>query len=240
MPLVKHHRARLWLTLCLLLSGCVETEALLRKLDTRPGGGLSQEQIAAGLREALRVGTERAVHSLARPDGYYGDLRLRIPLPEGIAGLEDPLRRLGFGSQVDGFVTSMNRAAERAAPQALDIFVQAASRMSVDDARRILQGPDDAATRYFEAHTGNALRQAFRPIVNQALGEVGATRVYQRLLLETRALPFSLGVGPNLEDYVTDRALHGLFLLLAEEEQRIRREPVARTTALLRQVFGTR
>lgn len=247
-PLARPRLPWFGLGLCLLLSGCTQTDALLRTLNTTQTldpntartGALSTREIAAGLREALRVGTERTVHRLARPNGYYGVARLRIPLPPSLAKLEPPLRQLGFGRQVDDFVLSMNRAGERAAPRAQAIFVAAIRNMRLRDVQRIYQGPNDAATQYFESHTRTQLADAFRPIIAQALNKVGATRAYQRVWLETRTLPFGLGAKTNLDDYVTNRALDGLFLQLAVEEQRIRRDPLARSTALLRQVFTAR
>ena len=150
----------------------------------------------------------------------------------------EALDRIGQGEQVQAFVTSMNHAAEQAVPRATDIFIDAISRMSFDDARRILDGPEDAATRYLQRHAGKTLERELLPLVARATDSVGVTRRYKTLLEKAGPLASLAGNGLDLDRYVTRKALQGLFLVLAGEEQRIRRDPVARSSELLRRVFA--
>lgn len=209
----------------------------LRQQDA--GNSVDPATAAAGLRQALEQGTRRAVSLLGREDGYFANPRVKIPLPENLRNVDKALRMLGQGKVADDFVLSMNRAAETAAPQAKAIFMQVISQMSVKDAIGIVRGPDDAATTYFREHSQEMLRDKFRPIVAAATDKVGVTHRYKELLKE--AGPVSSFVDTsnlNLDDYVTRKALDGLFLMVADEEKRIRQDPVARTTELLREVFG--
>ncbi len=202
-------------------------------------GALSSEEVTAGLREALATGARRAVRRLGRPGGYLDDPQLRIPLPGKLEMVGEALDRIGQGEQVQAFVASMNRAAEQAVPKATDIFIDTISRMSFDDARRILDGPEDAATRYLQRHAGAALEREMLPLVARATGSVGVTRSYKGLLQQAGPLASLAGDSLDLDRYVTRKALQGLFLVLAREEQRIRRDPVARSSELLRKVFGS-
>jgi hypothetical protein len=221
-----------------LAAGCAAGGPLgdaLGGLGRRP---LTPERIAQGLKEALRVGTGAAVAAAGRRDGFLGSPRLRIPVPDGLATLARRLRQVGLAGQVDAFEVSMNRAAERAAPRARRIFVDAVAAMTIDDARRILDGPDTAATDYFRAKARGPLADAFRPTVAEALDEVGVTRLYRDLVARYNRIPLATPQAVDLERYVTGRALDGLFLLVADEERRIRTDPAARVTDLLREVFG--
>ncbi len=211
---------------------------LLRGAGIAAGQPLTDARIAQGLKEALRVGTENAVGLTGRRDGYFGNARVRIPMPADLATLDKTLRQVGLGGQVDQFVLSMNRAAEEAAPQAKRIFWDAVAQMTIQDARRILSGADTAATDYFRGKTTAALTAAFRPIVDRTLGRVGVTRQYQALVAQYDRIPLARPQAVDLDDYVTGRALHGLFLVLGEEEKKIRTDPAARVTDLLREVFG--
>ncbi len=213
---------------------------LLRGAGLPSSPALTEARIAQGLKEALRVGTERAVGLTGRADGYFGNARIRIPMPDDLETLERTLRRVGLGAQVDRFVVSMNRAAEQAAPRAKRIFWDAVTQMTIADARRILDGPDAAATDYFRGKTTAPLTAAFRPIVDRALGQVGVTRQYQALVAQYNRIPLARPQAVDLDDYVTARALAGLFLVLGEEERKIRTDPAARTTEILRDVFGRR
>lgn len=199
---------------------------------------LSQEKIASGLKEALQVGTENAVRSTGRLDGYFGNPKIKIPMPEKLQTMEKGLRAVGQGDQVDAFVLSMNRAAERAAPEAKAIFWDAIREMSFRDAEKILNGSDTAATEYFRRKTTERLATAFRPIVSDAMNQVGVTRQYKELVGRARGIPFLKLEEFDLDDYVVRRALDGLFTVLGEEERKIRREPAARVTDLLREVFA--
>jgi len=222
------------------LGGCVDVDKLVKQVDGMQGGGLSQEKIIAGLKQALEIGSERAAGAVGRLNGYYKNPQIRIPLPEDLRRLEHTLRTVGYGSKVDAFELSMNRAAERAAPAAKRIFIGAVRDMSFADARKILDGGDDAATEYFRKKTYAQLERAFQPTVHSAMSHVGVTHQYQRLQTKLESIPFTAGLTTNIDTYVTDRALDGLFHTLAAEERRIRRDPVARTTELLKEVFGSR
>lgn len=234
--------------LSLLLSGCAgdwqgEAGRVLQQMSQQPGATavLDNSQIVAGLREALAQGTTRAVNQLGRNDGFWQDPAVRIPLPGPIAGIEKTLRQLGQGARVDEFHLTLNRAAERAVPQVADIFGNAVRQMSVADARAILEGQPDAATRYFQRVSTDALRQKILPIVQNATTQVGLTQDYKSLM--TRAGPLLQMAGksvPDLDTYVTDRALDGLFTTIAAEEKCIREQPAARTSEILRTVFGSR
>ena len=202
--------------------------------------GISNKDAVSGLKAALEKGSQAAVATLGRTDGFFGDARVKIPLPENLARVEKTLRKLGQGKTADEFVLSLNRAAEAAAPEAKAIFLQVIRQMSVQDAVQIVRGPNDAATAYFRAHSEVALRDRFRPIVAAATDKVGVTHRYKKFLKEagpvaklfdTRSL--------DLDDYVTRKALDGLFVKVADEEKRIRQDPIARTTDLLRRVFGS-
>ena len=217
-----------------------DLESFLKKLQeafSEPAG-LSQSDIVDGLKEALEVGTGNAVQALAKVNGYFHNPKLKIPLPESIQKYEKILRSTGFGSQVDAFERSMNRAAEKAAPEAKALFVDAIKAMTFSDARTILDGDDDAATRYFEDKTSNRLQTLFKPIVHQAMETVGVTRSYTSLSRKIKALPFAGDSVVDLDAYVTQKAVDGLFVRLAQEEAKIRSDPAARITELLKRVFG--
>lgn len=202
------------------------------------GGSLTDGDIAAGLKEALQVGTGNAVASVGQAGGYLDNPLIRIPLPGPLEKSEKLLRLAGYGSQVDAFSQSINRAAEAAAPQAKELFWQAIREMSIEDARQILGGGDTAATTYFKDKTSGKLQEIFTPIIHDSLAEVGATRYFQDLDAKAKTLPFAGSLGLDLDGYVTDGALNGLFAVVAQEEAKIRQNPAARTTDLLKKVFG--
>lgn len=201
-------------------------------------GGLSNDEIIQGLKEALQVGTENAVKLVSRPNGYYQNPDIKIPLPDSVQKVEKILRATGYGEKVDDFELSMNRAAERAAPEAESIFGDAIKQMTFDDAKKILNGRDNEATLYFEDKTSDRLGEAFKPIIRNAMGEVGVTRSFQDLNARAESIPFGKSLSLDLDQYVTDGALKGLFKMLAEEEKRIRTDPAARVTDLLKKVFA--
>jgi hypothetical protein len=202
-------------------------------------GGPSNDEIIQGLKEALQVGTEKAVKLVSKPDGYYQNPDIKIPLPESVQKAEKILRATGYGETVDRFELSMNRAAERAAPEAKSIFGDAITRMTFDDAKKILNGRDNEATLYFEDKTADRLQEVFKPIVKDAMGEVGVTQSFQDLNARVESMPFGKSLSFDLDQYVTDGALNGLFKMLAEEEKRIRTDPAARVTDLLKKVFAS-
>ncbi len=193
---------------------------------------------AAGLKEALAVGTENAVKSLAKPDGYFANEAVKILMPKNIQRAADVARMAGYQKQVDDFVLSMNRAAEAAAPQAAKYFGDAIRAMTIEDVRGLLTGGDTAATDFFRAKTEDKLYAAFKPVVSKKVGEVGATKAYTDMMGGFSKLPLGGKQSLDLEDYVTRKALDGLFLTVAAEEKKIRTNPAARTTDLLRTVFG--
>ncbi len=201
-------------------------------------GDLSKADIVKGLKQALDVGTRNAVALVSKTDGYFKNPQIKIPLPENVQKVEKLLKTFGFGKEVDAFELSMNRAAERAAPLAVDVFKKAITRMSFSDARRILDGPDDAATTYFKGATFERLQTAFKPIITRAMADVGVTRSFQNLNKKLAAMPLTQQLSFDLDQYTTDKSLDGLFHMLAIEEKKIRKDPAARVTDLLKKVFG--
>ena len=203
------------------------------------GDGLSQSDIINGLKEALHIGTENAVSVTSKVDGYYKNPRIKIPLPESVKKVERVLRVAGYGEEVDGFVLSMNRAAESAAPEAKSLFWDSIKQMTFSDAKKILDGRENEATLYFKDKTWDRLQGIFKPIVHNAMAGVGVTKSYQDLETKVRSIPFADRISSfDLDQYVTDKALDGLFLILADEEAKIRKDPAARVTDLLKKVFG--
>ena len=224
------------------ISAHAQWDDIFKKLKESVGLSeeLSNDKIIDGLKEALHVGTEKAVDYVSQLDGYYKNPEIKIPLPGAVQKVEKVLRTVGYGQQVDAFELSMNRAAERAVPAAKNIFWDAIKKMSFTDARNILDGGDDAATLYFKDKTYEPLYKMFRPTIHKTMGQVGVTRRYQDLEKKVRTIPFTEGLNLDLDDYVTNGALDGLFLMLAAEERKIRKDPVARITPLLKEVFGGR
>lgn len=202
---------------------------------------LSQGDIAAGLKEALAQGTRLAIGQLGRNDGFWADDKVRIPLPAQLRKVEPTLRQMGQGNRLDQFHQTMNKAAEQAIPEVAELFAVAIQQMTLDDARMLLQGNDHAATDYFRRTTGDALFARIRPIVAKATSQVGVTQQYKQLGSSLGPLLQLGGVQmDDLDSYVTQMALNGLFLKIADEEARIRDNPAARGTALLQKVFGSR
>lgn len=226
-----------------LLAGCAslppDLQQVLPGASAGGAGALSDSAIASGLKEALSTGTRRAVARVGVPDGYWLNRDISIPLPDQLARAERALRALGQGRTVDEFHLSLNRAAEAAAPEAAPVFASAIQAMTLSDARAILDGPPTAATDYFRGKTWNDLSVRFKPVVARATSAVGATRRYKDLAGKvSRLVPgFQL---QDIDAYVTDRALAGLFHEIGAEEARIRRNPAARTSEILREVFGSR
>jgi hypothetical protein len=203
------------------------------------GNSLDDSTIARGLKEALATGTTRAVTAVSQRDGYFSNEMIKILLPEKIRSTADLLGRFGFQKEVDEFVLSMNRAAEKAAPKATEHFVTALKAMTFDDARAILQGGQTSATEYFRKKTGEKIYADFKPVVVANMKEVGVTRSYSQMVGKIEAIPFAGTVGAfDLDHYVTSKAVDGLFSMLGEEEKKIRTDPAARGTELLKKVFG--
>jgi hypothetical protein len=201
---------------------------------------LSVWEIDAGLKEALRVGSERVTDQLGKADGFNADRVIRIPLPEQLAATHATLERMGMGAVGRDLEVRLNRAAEAAAPKAKGLFWQAIRDLSMQDARAIFRGPEDAATRYFQGRMGQELAVAMRPLVEESLNQVGAIRVYSQALQQVRAMPYAPEIKTDLTAYVVERGMAGIFHYLAREEAAIRNDPARRTTELLQRVFGSR
>jgi len=213
-------------------------DQILKSLGLGELGGLSDAKISSGLKEALKIGTENAVHFTGRLDGYFKNQAIKILMPEKLQTMEKTLRAVGLGRELDEFVLSMNRAAERAAPAAKQIFWDAIGEMTFQDAKKILSGNETAATDYFKAKTTDKLTTAFRPIVDKATNEVGVTRQYKELVGRFQSIPFVKAETVDIDRYITTKALDGLFYVVAQEEKKIRTDPAARVTDLLKEVFG--
>lgn len=213
-----------------------QVEELARRLGL--GTNLSDAKVSSGLKQALQIGAEQAVKLTGRPNGYFGNPDIKILMPNNLRTLEKGLRMLGYGPKVDDFVLSMNRAAEAAAPAARKIFIDAITAMTFDDARRILSGGDTAATSYFKEKTTPQLTAAFRPVVERAMARNSVTQQYNTLIAQYKAIPFAKNQDLDISHYVVAKALDGLFYELGQEERKIRQDPAAQTTKLLREVFG--
>ena len=223
-----------------LLAGCATLkDAHLEDILNTGDGPLDEATVTAGLKEALRVGTERTTLSVGGVDGYLANALIRIAIPDDLRQVTDRMRQVGLGAYVDELEVGMNRAAEAAAGEARDVFWSAITSMTIADAFGILNGDDTAATEYFRERTAATLEARYRPIVRRKMETVGLARLYEDLLAAYDTIP--LTSKPELEPldrYVTDRALDGLFSVLATEERKIREDPAARTSELLRRVFG--
>ncbi|MBM3458671.1 MAG: DUF4197 domain-containing protein [Armatimonadetes bacterium] len=202
------------------------------------GGASRSDRRALGLKEALSVGLVNAVQQLGRVDGFFRNRAIKIPMPKKLEPVEKTLRALGSGKDVDDFVLKMNRAAEKAIPYAEEIFGDALRAMTIQDALKILTGGDTAATEYFRKQTSERLRQSFRPIVVRTMSSAGATRQYKRLTDRYKKLPLAKDLVVDIDEYVLDGSLNGLFTVIGDEERKIRRQPAARVTDLLKEVFG--
>jgi hypothetical protein len=200
--------------------------------------GLSDAKIASGLKEALKVGTENTVNLTGKTDGYFKNEAIKILMPQKLQTLEKGLRTVGYGPKVDEFILSMNRAAEQAAPFAKQIFWDAIGAMSFEDAKKILSGGNTAATDYFKTKTTDKLTEAFKPVVDKTMNEVGVTRQYNELVGKFQAIPFAKSETLDIDQYVVTKSLDGLFHVLGQEEQKIRTNPAAQVTDLLKEVFG--
>jgi hypothetical protein len=214
-------------------------KALLQNLTGNSAAqSLPVSDIEAGLREALKVGTRNVVKRVGAADGFNKDPAIHIPLPESLQSVQSALGKVGMGGMLDDVELKLNRAAEAAAPKARRLFVDAIAEMTVEDARRIYDGPDDAATRYFQGKMTPQLAQAMRPVVDSSLAEVGAIQSYDAAMGKYRGLPFVPDVKADLSDYVVGKGMDGIFHYLAVEEAQIRKDPAKRTTELLQRVFA--
>jgi hypothetical protein len=204
-----------------------------------PGkAGLTEKDAADGIKEALVKGTGASVALVSKVDGFFLNPEIKIPFPEDARAIESKLRDFGLGSQVDEVILSINRAAEDAAKSAQPLFVSAITGMNVSDAIQIVKGPNDAATQYLARTTTPGLKAKFSPVIKISLDKVDATRLWADLINVYNQIPFVTRQNPDLTGYVTDKAITGLFAMIAKEELKIRQDPVARTTDLLKKVFG--
>ncbi|MGC4034614.1 MAG: DUF4197 domain-containing protein [Chitinophagaceae bacterium] len=203
------------------------------------GSGLSSDEIANGLKEALQVGATKGSDKLSAVDGFFKDAAIKILMPDEAKKVEKTLRTMGLGAQVDEAILSMNRAAEDAAKSAAPIFINAIKSMSISDALGILQGGDNAATNYLKSKTTSALTEAFRPVIEKSLEKVNATKYWNTLFTTYNKVALQK-VNPDLPAYVTEKGLSGIFYQVAQEEKQIRQDPLARTSDLLKKVFATK
>lgn len=202
--------------------------------------GLSNTEIIAGLREALNIGTQKVVGQLGASNGFNLDPKIHIPLPSTLAKVDNALSAIGMNSLTDELELKLNRAAEAATPKAKELFINAISQMSITDAKNILTGPQDAATSFLRTTMGPELTESMQPIVSQAMASAGAVKAYDSVMGQYGRIPFMPNVKANLNDYVVNKAMDGIFYYIAQEEAAIRANPVARTTDLLKKVFRTR
>lgn len=226
------------LALAVLLStSCDELSYLVSTPSTSSGPPTSSE-IGAGLKEALIIGAQNSVSQTSVENGFYGNSLIKIPFPPEAKKVADKAREFGFDKQVDQFVETMNHGAEKAAAKATPIFVDAIKGMSFQDVYQIWQGGDDAATQYLRDNTMTQLKGEFKPVIHDALEQVEITRYWNPLINTYNQIPFVSKLNPDLEDYVLEETLNGLFTTLALEEAAIREDPAARVTDLLKRVFG--
>lgn len=217
-------------------SGKTGLDKITAKLPTSKNG-LTNDEVISGLKEALQVGTNNGTQKLSAVDGFFRDAAVKILMPQEAQKVEKTLRSLGMGKQVDNAILSMNRAAEDAAKSAAPIFINAIKQMSIQDAFGILKGGDTAATHYLKTKTTSQLTEAFRPVIETSLKKVDATK-YWNTVFTTYNKFSSDKVNPDLSAYVTEKALSGIFYQVGQEEQKIRKDPLARTTDILKKVFA--
>lgn len=196
-------------------------------------------EVTKALKEALQQGATKGASQVSQLDGYFKNPEIKIPFPPEVQLVETKMRALGMGKQVDEFVLSLNRAAEDAAKQAAPIFVGAIQKMTIQDAYAVLNGAPDAATQYLSKNTTPQLKEKFTPVVKASLDKVNATKYYADLIGYYNRIPFVQKVNPDLTGYATDKAIAGLFLMIAKEEKNIRKDPLARSTDLLKKVFSS-
>ena len=207
-------------------------------IDDIKGASLSETDATNAIKEALNKGVDIAVKQVSKKDGYFLDPEIRIPFPKDMKKVEKKLRDLGMNQQIDQIIVSINRAAEDASTSAKPIFIKAIKDMSISDAKKIVNGNKSAATDYLRNSTYLSLSKEFQPIIRTSLQKVNATKYWKSLMRAYNKIPFIKKVNPDLEIYVTEKAIDGLFFMIEKEEKRIRENPKQRTTELLKKVFG--
>lgn len=230
--------------LVLFLSACTTAQInqTIGEVNKAMGGTtekpLTTAEVGEGLKEALINGVSKGSDQVSQLDGYFKNPQIKIPFPPEVQKVEKTLRDIGLGGEVDKFVMTLNRGAEDAAKEAKPIFVSAIKSMTIQDAWAILRGEENAATEYLRKTTSAQLKEKFKPVIQNSLNKVNATKYYGELVTRYNKIPLVEKVNPNLDDYATDKAIEGLFVMIAKEEKNIRQDPVARTTELLKKVFG--
>lgn len=227
--------------LVVMLAGCTTAQInqTLGDLNKSVGGDqLTTAEVVDGLKEALIKGISTGSDQASQLDGYFKNPQIKIPFPPDVKKVEDRLRQIGMGGEVDKFVMTLNRGAEDAAREAKPIFITAIKSMTIQDAWGILKGEENAATEYLKRVTSAQLYEKFQPVIASSLNKVNATKYYGDLVNTYNKIPMVEKVNPDLNDYATNKAMDGLFLLIAGEEKKIREDPIARTTDLLKKVFG--
>lgn len=231
---------------CLVVSAQAQSQNLLNRATNAVnqatgsglGSNLSNDEVVSGLREALNVGSNAAAGSASKKDGFLKNPLIKIPFPKEAKVVETKARQIGMGAQVDKFVTTMNRAAEEASKEAVPVFVGAIKGMTITDGLSILRGGENAATNYLKFKTTTELTNRFSPIVKNAINRVELTKYWNPIIRAYNKVPGVRKQNPDLDRYITEKTLEGLFILLAQEEAKIRKDPAAQVTALLKKVFG--
>jgi hypothetical protein len=218
------------------VSSCAELQGVLEQLPQ--GGGITNTEIASGLRQALDVGIDKQVAKLTQKDGFYRNELVKIALPSELQKVDKTLRGIGLGKLADEGLKVLNRAAEDAVKEATPIFVSAVKDITFNDAKNILLGSNNAATQYLTTKTENALYAKFNPVIKNSFSKVGADTVWNNLINKYNTIPFTQKVNPDLTDYVTTQALKGVYTMISVEEKAIRTKTSSRTTALLKRVFA--
>jgi hypothetical protein len=229
------------LIIAFLLVGCTSAQIsqVISDFGKETGDNTpTSSEVAEGLKEALLKGVSVGADKLSQADGYLGNAQIKIPFPPDAKRAEDRLRQLGLNNEVDRFIATLNHGAEDAAKDAKPIFISAIQQMTIQDAWSILKGQQDAATQYLKKTTTTQLKDKFKPVIQNSLNKVNATKYYGDLVNTYNKIPLVEKVNPNLDDYATDLAIQGLFTMIAKEEQNIRQNPVARTTDILKRVFA--
>jgi hypothetical protein len=229
------------LSATLLLIGCAEMTQVMEEVNSSMNTGekpLSNGEVISGLKEALTIGTNNSTSLTSKLDGYYKNPEIFIPFPPEAIKVKEKVEGLGMKKQVDEFVMTMNRAAETASKEAAPIFVNAVKEMTIADGFAILKGDDNAATMYLKDKTSAQLKTKFNPVVKNAIEKVHVTKYWNPVINTYNKIPFIEKQNPNLDDYITTKAMDGLFIMIEKEEKKIRKDPLARVTDILKRVFG--
>ena len=228
-------------SITIILFGCAEMTSILEEVNNTANSGpspLTNSEVIKGLREALTVGTNNSTAFTSKLDGFYKNPEIFIPFPPKVIKVKEKVEALGMKKQVDEFVMTLNRAAETASKEAAPIFINAITSMSIADGFAILKGNDNAATQYLRDKTSGQLKVKFNPVVKNAISKVEVTKYWNPVINTYNKIPFIKKENANLEDYITTKAMDGLFLMIEKEEKKIRKDPLARITDILKKVFG--